>query len=219
MARLGGQRQRNVAAVVRALEVDADRRRARRGGARDARRIGLGRPAGAAADGPEHPAAVGAERRPRERRDDVADDGLAARDLVVERAAREPEARGVARREVDTQRVAGGRSRSRAEEDAVRHDDAGQRRVGLGREGAELGPPRLDEARADRQRRGAPRDDRRAADGRKVDLGVDDAHRAPLEYDEPLLPSSPLSPSELPSDSLEDTPNVDTVHASDDEEV
>ena len=41
----------------------------------------------------------------------------------------------------------------------------------------------------------------------------------PCAIDEPLLPSSPLSPSELPSDSLEDTPNVDTVHASDDEEV
>ena len=68
-------------------------------------------------------------------------------------------------------RVAGGRGRGRerADEDAVRHDDAGPRRVGLGRERVELGPPRLDETRTDGQRRGAPRDGRRAADGGEVD--------------------------------------------------
>ena len=80
-------------------------------------------------------------------------------------------ARGVARREVEAVRVAGGRGRGRerADEDAVRHDDAGPRRVGLGRERVELGPPRLDETRTDGQRRGAPRDGRRAADGGEVD--------------------------------------------------
>ena len=87
-------------------------------------------------------------------------------------------------------RVAGGRGRGRerADEDAVRHDDAGPRRVGLGRERVELGPPRLDETRTDGQRRGAPRDGRRAADGGEVDRRrlrrVGEARSAPLEHDE-----------------------------------
>ena len=132
-------------------------------------------------------------QQPSARSGDRASAGTTLRTMASPRAisssnarAREPEARGGARREVDAQRVAGGRIRSRAEEDAVRHDDAGQRRVGLGREGAELGPPRLDESarRRPASRYMPPRDDRRASDGPEVELGVDDAHCAPLEHDD-----------------------------------
>ena len=107
-----------------------------------------------------------------------------ARDLVVERAAREPEARGArgARSTLSVSPAAGSAAAPR-KTPSVTTTPASAASVSVARARSSVAP-RLDEVRADGQRRGAPRDDRRASDGPEVELGVDDAHCAPLEHDD-----------------------------------
>ena len=102
----------DVAAVVRALEVDADRRRARRGGARDARRIGPG----VQQARPPAPGAPSSRRRGRRRRAPGRRCGRWPRRARSRRRTRGSRAGGARRRATGGLRghVAVGRIRSRA---------------------------------------------------------------------------------------------------------